>query len=104
MRTLFTVRNYDLYEVVSALQKAIRRNDPRTAGYFAIEMFESGYSTYCWKRLLTISAEDCAGIITKEIKTLYDSFELINKGKTGKDKRGRIFISKAVLMSCQVWL
>ncbi len=94
-----TRRGYDFYEVASSLQKAIRRNDPRTAGYFAMELFESGYSLYCWKRLLTVSAEDCAGIITREIKALYDSWVLINKGR--KEKGGRIFISKAVLILCQ---
>ena len=50
-----TVRGYQLSEVVSAMQKAIRRGDARVAGYFAIEMFESGFDQYCWRRLLTVS-------------------------------------------------
>ena len=97
---LFTQRGYDFYEVASALQKSIRRGDVKIAGYMAIELFPK-YAEYCWKRLLTISAEDCDGIITQEIKALYDSFHVINKGKHGDDLKGRIFISKAVILLCK---
>lgn len=98
---LRTIRHYDFYEVASALQKSIRRGDVKTAGYFGLELFESGFHLYCWKRLLTISAEDCHGVITKEIKALFDSFELINKGRPkSKKPAGRIFISKAVILLC----
>ena len=65
-RHLRTKRGYDLYEVASALQKAIRRNETAIAGYFALELLESGYHNYVWKKLLTISAEDCHGVITQE--------------------------------------
>ena len=94
-----TKRGYNLFEVASCLQKSIRRADIATAGYMAVELFESGYHKYCWKRLLTISAEDCAGIITQEIKALYDAFELLNEN--AKKPRSRIFISKAVIVLCQ---
>ena len=93
-----TRRGYDLSEVASCLQKAIRRADTALAGYMAVELFESGYHAYCWKRLLTISAEDCAGIITLEIKALFDSFNVLNKG--AKEVRSRIFLSKAVIVLC----
>ena len=94
---LVTQNNYDLYEVASALQKSIRRGDTKTAGFFALELFPR-YAEYCWRRLLTISAEDCYGIITKEIKALYDSFWVINKNNKGDNLKGRIFISKAVIL------
>ena len=97
---LRTQRGYDFYEVASALQKSIRRGDTKTAGYFAIELFPQ-YAEYCWKRLLTISAEDCYGIITKEAKALYDSFWVVNAGKKGDKLKGRIFISKAVILLCE---
>ena len=96
---LKTQRGYDFYEVASALQKSIRRADVKLAGYMALELFPR-YAEYCWKRLLTISAEDCHGLITQEIKSLYDSFWVINKGKKGEDLKGRIFISKAVIILC----
>ncbi len=97
---LKTQRGYDFYEVASALQKSIRRGDTKVAGYFALELFPR-YSEYCWKRLLTISAEDCYGIITQEIKSLYDSFHVINKNNKGDKLKGRIFISKAVILLCE---
>lgn len=95
-----TQRGYDFYEVASALQKSIRRGDVKIAGYMALELFPK-YAEYCWKRLLTISAEDCFPMVTQEIKALYDSFWVINKGKSGKDLKGRIFICKAVIILCK---
>lgn len=96
---LTTVRGYDFYEAASALQKAIRRADAKTAGYFALELWHSGYSDYVWKRLFTISAEDCYGLITFEIESLFKSYCFINE-KT-KEPKGRIFVSKAVILLCE---
>ena len=74
-----TVTGYDFFEVSSAMQKAIRRNDATVAGYFALELWTSGYRDYVCKRLFTISAEDCHGCITKEIEALWQGHELVNK-------------------------
>lgn len=98
---LKTQRGYDFFEVASALQKAVRRSSVEYAGYFALELFPR-YHKYVWKRLLTISAEDCYGpMITQEIKALHDSFEFVNKGKSKDKIGGRIFISKAVILLCE---
>jgi hypothetical protein len=98
MRQLMTKRGYALLDVASALQKAVRRADTRLAGYWTIELFESGYREYVWRRLLTISAEDCWGVITHEIEALYRSWQLIDKQKKGG---GRIFASKATILLSQ---
>lgn len=98
---LKTVNGYDFYESASVLQKAIRRSDARVAGFFALELWHSGYSDYVWKRLLTISAEDCYGLITREIMALKQSYDFINKGNK-KDPKGRVFISKAVILLSDV--
>ncbi len=95
MPPLRTVRNYDFFEVTSAMQKAIRRGDSRLAGYFGIELFESGFREYLWKRLLVISAEDVWGIITYEVEALYRSWQAANKKKKGS---GRVFASKAIIL------
>lgn len=92
-----TIRGYALLDVTSALQKAIRRGDARLAGYWAVELFESGYTRYLWRRLLTISAEDCWGRITHEVEALYHSWELIHKNKPGA---GRVFAAKATILLC----
>lgn len=95
---LKTIRGYALLDVASALQKAIRRADARLAGYWAIELFESNYREYLWRRLLTISAEDCWGIITHEVEALYRSWQVIDQQKKGK---GRIFVAKATILLAQ---
>ena len=101
---LRTVRGYDFYVCASIIQKAIRRGDAIYAGYFAHELVMSGYGKYVWKRLLTISAEDCYSAVTHEIKALYDACEVAGGVKvdqsTGKAK-GRVFISKAILLLCE---
>ena len=95
-----TTRGYDFGEVSSAMQKAIRRGDAKLAGYWALELFHSGYANYVWKRLLTISAEDCWGILTQEIKALHDGYQHVNRGLPVREHKGRIFISKAVILLC----
>lgn len=102
MPRMTTKGGYDFYETASAMQKAIRRNDPKVAGYFALEMFHSGCPFYVWRRLLTISAEDCWGeTITTEVFNLYRSFVLVNEGRKEEAGKGRIFLSKAVLILCR---
>lgn len=96
---LRTIGGYDFFEVSSAMQKAVRRADTRVAGYFALELWMSGYRDYVWKRLFTISAEDCFGLITKEIEALWQGHELVNKRST--EPKGRIFVSKAVILLCE---
>lgn len=96
---LRTKGGYDFFEVSSAMQKAIRRGDARVAGFFALELWHSNYRDYVWKRLFTISAEDCFGIITREIESLWTGHELVNK--KAPEPKGRIFVSKAVLLLCE---
>lgn len=97
MMKLQTKKGYDFFLATSAMQKAVRRGDAKLAGYFAIELFESGYKEYVWLRLLTISAEDCWGILTQEIKSLFDAWKFAD----GKKKHARIFVAKAVILLCE---
>ncbi len=91
-------RGYAMMDVASAMQKAVRRGDAKMAGYWAIELFESNYRDYVWRRLLTISAEDCWGVITHEIEALCRSWAIIDRKKPGG---GRIFVAKAVILLAQ---
>ena len=95
-----TKRGYEFGEVSSAMQKAIRRGDTPLAGFWALELWTSGYGNYVWKRLLTVSAEDCWGILTQEVKALHDGYALVNATVPAKQAKGRIFISKAVILLC----
>jgi len=96
--SITTKHNYDFYEIASCLQKAIRRGDAKIAGFAALELWESRYDNYLWKRLFTISAEDCWGVITQEIEALWQGYMLVNDKS---EPKGRVFISKAVLILCQ---
>ena len=49
---------YPIDEVVSALQKSIRRGMEFEAGFWALELIDSGYWRYLMDRLQTIAAED----------------------------------------------
>lgn len=97
MREIRTKRNYLLSDVASAFQKAIRRADLPLSGYWAIELFESGFAGYLWRRMTVISAEDCWGILTQEIVALQKAWSEADKKRKGS---GRIFISKAVILIC----
>ena len=93
-----TRRGYPFPAVSSAMQKAIRRGDAKLAGYWALELWASGCGQYVWRRLLTVSAEDCWGILTNEVKALHESYAEINRHAPRGQQRGRIFISKAVIL------
>lgn len=95
----FATRNgHNMYDMASMMQKSIRRCDIQRASYAAYELYGS-YSTFMWKRLLVISAEDCYGIITKEIIALKLADDEVNKGRKGYDKDA-IFVAKAVYLLC----
>jgi len=66
---LKTHNGYLLDEVVSALQKCVRRGLEEEALFWSLEMADSGYGQYLWKRLLVIAAED-VGLADPEALTL----------------------------------
>ena len=95
---LTTVNGYDMYEMSSMLQKAIRRCDIPHAAYAANEL-SMNFRAYLWKRLLTVSAEDCYGIMTKEIVALQQADEIVN-AKNKKGATNDLFIAKAIVLLC----
>lgn len=92
---MITKNGHNFFEMASMLQNAIRRADYQRAGYAANEMFPK-YRGYLWRRLLIISAEDCYGIMTKEIIALKQAEEMMKNG--GNDET--IFVSKAITLLC----
>lgn len=53
-----TMRGFPVGDVVSALQKAIRRSEEEQAVAWAAELVQSGEATWCWNRLEIICSED----------------------------------------------
>ena len=53
-----TKKGYDFYEVASAFQKSIRRGLLEDAMYWGIELYESNYEEYAWKRMIIMASED----------------------------------------------
>ena len=95
---LTTNGGYSMYDMSSLLQKAIRRGDICKASFAAKELYPKFYK-YTWKRLLVISAEDCYGIMTKEIIALKAADDIVNE-KRKADEKDLIFIAKAVTLLC----
>jgi len=93
-----TRQGYDAKEVVSALQKSIRRSDVDAALFWASELFESGYAPWMWKRLRTITSEDigpAAPGLAADVRALYENWkdEKANGG-------GYLYMSHAVIAMC----
>lgn len=53
-----TKKGFDFYEVASAFQKSIRRGLLEDAMYWGIELYESNYAEYAWKRMVIMASED----------------------------------------------
>lgn len=77
-KQVLTMKGYDLFECVSAFQKEIRRGNEMNAMYWGVELYESGFTAYAWKRMIIISIEDigiinpAAPLIVSNLKQLYE--------------------------------
>lgn len=70
MAPCYTETGYNMFDMLSMLQKSIRRRDYLHAG-FAANQLKNRYRRAMWNRLMVISSEDCYGVITKEITSLF---------------------------------
>ncbi len=91
-----TVGGYDYYEVVSALQKSIRRGMEEDALFWASELYMSEYAPHAWKRLLVIASED-VGVAQNSaclvVKALYELW-----GEEKKSGEAKLWFVHAVLV------
>ncbi|MBV9600720.1 MAG: hypothetical protein JOZ87_28230 [Chloroflexi bacterium] len=82
-----TVNGHDALEVVSALQKTIRRGEIDNALHWAMELEDSGFGLWCWKRLRIICSEDVGPAWPEGpavIEALYRTYLDMRKLKDGK--------------------
>jgi len=86
-RQIKTMKGYDLFEVVSAFQKEIRRGNEDNAMWWGVELHESGFVPYAWKRMMVIAIEDIglaspnAPLMIKTLKEVYDEMKKANDKK-----------------------
>jgi len=91
-------------ECASAIQKAIRRSDEDVALYFAVELYNSNFDEYLWKRLRIISSEDVGLAVPNAptvIASLYAFYVDQKKKKDEKHMPERLFLTHAVLYLCR---
>jgi replication-associated recombination protein RarA len=94
--TPITPRGYDFYELLSALQKDIRRCNEYPALHWAIEL-ESFNSKALWNRLKVIASEDI-GVADSMASILIDTLERqYFDAEARKDSSKRLFLVHAIL-------
>jgi hypothetical protein len=101
MPQLFTERGDLLSEVISALQKEIRRGEEESAMYFALELVPK-FESYLWRRLNVIVQEDI-GIANVQLLMLIPSQEeqFMRFRAEGKDGTARLILANAILTMCR---
>lgn len=97
MKSTPKTRNlYNMFEISSLIQKALRRRDAVSA-YFAANEMAPSYRSYLWKRLFTVSAEDCFDMVTGRILDLYNQ----DKNVVNKSDTHNIAIAVSVLLNAR---
>ena len=96
-----TVNGHALPEVVSALQKCIRRGLLDDALYWAVDMYLTGYDEYCWKRLRIMASEDVGPAepcLPATIAALYSTYSDLKKKKDEAHAPQRLQLVHAVIL------
>jgi len=102
MRPIFTRNGYALEEVISALQKEIRRGNEEQAHYWALELTPK-FEVYLWRRLCIIANED-VGLANPQLlalvpvqRALYFDLRENGNGKSGC----RLVLANTILALCR---
>jgi replication-associated recombination protein RarA len=96
-----TVNGHLLPEVVSALQKCIRRGQVDDALYWAVDMYLTGYDEYAWKRLRIMASEDVGPAepnLPATIAALYSTYVELKKKKDEAHAPQRLQFVHAVIL------
>ncbi len=94
-----TRREYQPHEVVSALQKAIRRSQVKEAVYWGFELWNSQYDNWAWARMHTICSEDI-GPADRYLPATLAALETRSKSQKAKGKGGGMeFVHALILLA-----
>lgn len=100
IQRLTTKNGYDFFEVSSAFQKSIRRGNEHEALFWGLELFDSNYYKYGWKRMLVIAVED-VGLanpnLIVQVKSLLESSEWLQKQDNDKSPSVLHFLCSILL-------
>jgi replication-associated recombination protein RarA len=92
----------DPAEIVSALQKSIRRGHEEDALAFAVELDRSGFGAWTWKRLRVMASED-VGIaqpgIAAEIDALHRTWVDLRKAKDRQESERLMLVHATILLA-----
>lgn len=98
---LRTQNGYLLGEVISALQKEIRRNKEKEAMFWALELVPK-YERYLWRRLTLIVHEDI-GIANPPLLTLVSvtaqSYSMLRENNV--ENGSRLLLANVILLMCR---
>ncbi len=97
-----TKNGFNLFEVISALQKEIRRGQEENAMHWALELVPQ-YEKYLWRRLITIVNEDIGiayPIAILFIPQLRDNFFEFRNSK-GQNGSAKLALANAILLMCR---
>lgn len=97
---LKTANGYKLDEVVSALQKSIRRSQEERSLFWMSELIHGGYIAYFWRRMSVIVVED-VGFANLEAVILINALAQLNERVNRKDFVETFHPTMAVLYLCR---
>lgn len=93
--------NFDLFEVISAVQKCIRRGKEKEAMFWALELVPR-YHKYLLQRLCIIANEDIGMADRDVIRFVYEqrrfALEMVEEGKDGSF---RLVLANIILSMCR---
>ncbi len=97
-----TVNGYSGEEIISALQKSIRRQKTEDACFFAYEMYITSreFEEYLWLRLTTICVEDI-GFGNLDAITLINNLDIARKKFPYRSVDRPIFFIHAIRILCE---
>jgi replication-associated recombination protein RarA len=95
-----TRNGYDLYELLSALQKDIRRGNEEQALRWASEL-DTIFSTALWNRLKVISLEDIGPANPMMVPIVTSLYELYVEFKTKENGAYHMALTNCIMIMCR---
>lgn len=96
-----TANGHQVFEVISALQKSIRRGELDNALYWATDLYLSGMEGWLWKRLLIITSEDVGPGWPEGPAVIRALYETWKEYKSRPKAPSILFIHHAVILLCR---